>query len=301
MSERPTFDRAETADSGGANGDPGQAGETSRPDGTHDGPSPQAVPCSSCAKSIGDEYFTINQLTVCRRCKDAAAARLDPNAPGGGRRFLRALRGGAIAAIVGSVAYYAISKLTGYELAIVTIAIGYFVGKAVATGSEGRGGWRYQALAVGLTYLSVVSIYVPLIFEEFANRAEQVSGEAESGAGKAKASDGLEPKAGAEPAVDPAPSNPAPSNPAPSNPAPSNPENVSAAGAAGMLALGVVFLFGFAMIAPFLAGFDNILGLLIIAFGLYEAWKLNRRTEVDILGPFRVAPVELEHVGASTT
>jgi hypothetical protein len=40
---------------------------------------------------------------------------------------------------------------------------------------------------------------------------------------------------------------------------------------------------------PFLAGFENIIGLVIIAIGLYEAWKLNKRAELNVAGPFKVA------------
>jgi hypothetical protein len=35
-------------------------------------------------------------------------------------------------------------------------------------------------------------------------------------------------------------------------------------------------------------GFQNIIGILIIGFGVYEAWKLNRRVPLEIAGPFRL-------------
>ena len=37
---------------------------------------------------------------------------------------------------------------------------------------------------------------------------------------------------------------------------------------------------------PFLGGFANILGLVIIGIGVYEAWKINRRVPLVIAGPF---------------
>ncbi len=40
--------------------------------------------------------------------------------------------------------------------------------------------------------------------------------------------------------------------------------------------------------APFLVGIKNIIGILIIGFALYEAWKMNRRAVLDISGPFQV-------------
>ena len=53
-----------------------------------------------------------------------------------------------------------------------------------------------------------------------------------------------------------------------------------------MLALGLVL--GLAFAAPFLGGTSNIMGILIIGIGLYEAWKINRR--VPLSGPFRFGP-----------
>ncbi len=53
------------------------------------------------------------------------------------------------------------------------------------------------------------------------------------------------------------------------------------------IVLGVLIV-AFAFVAPFLGGFQNILGLLIIGFGLWEAWKINRATPLTISGPFRV-------------
>lgn len=66
------------------------------------------------------------------------------------------------------------------------------------------------------------------------------------------------------------------------------------AGAAPPTAAGVivafVYLFGIAMAAPFLQGVGNILGILIISFGLWQAWKLNAPVRVDIAGPFALGP-----------
>lgn len=38
--------------------------------------------------------------------------------------------------------------------------------------------------------------------------------------------------------------------------------------------------------APFLAGFQNVIGILIIGFALYEAWRRNRRVAFVITGPY---------------
>ena len=51
----------------------------------------------------------------------------------------------------------------------------------------------------------------------------------------------------------------------------------------------IIVLLGVLYALPFLAGIENIIGILIIGFALYEAWKLNRRVELTVTGPHRVA------------
>jgi len=48
-----------------------------------------------------------------------------------------------------------------------------------------------------------------------------------------------------------------------------------------------------AFLAPVLMGFDgNIIGILIIAFGLWEAWRINRKQPFEVTGPYQVAAGE---------
>ena len=56
----------------------------------------------------------------------------------------------------------------------------------------------------------------------------------------------------------------------------------------GRAILGVGALLLLVAALPFLAGVKNLLGLLIIGFGLWEAWKLNKRTDLSISGPYQV-------------
>lgn len=51
----------------------------------------------------------------------------------------------------------------------------------------------------------------------------------------------------------------------------------------------VLTIAGYALAAPFFGAF-SLIGYLIVGFGLFEAWKLNKRTEVAINGPFSVSP-----------
>ena len=57
-----------------------------------------------------------------------------------------------------------------------------------------------------------------------------------------------------------------------------------------VLAAGVFLLFvlAIAFAAPFLGGFENIMGIVIIGIALYEAWKINRKVPLEVTGPHRV-------------
>ena len=41
-----------------------------------------------------------------------------------------------------------------------------------------------------------------------------------------------------------------------------------------------------ALALPFMMGFENVIGMLIIGFGLYQAWQMNKRVAIAVEGPF---------------
>jgi hypothetical protein len=213
--------------------------------------------CQTCGQPIADVYFEVAGKVSCAACHDLALAEWNRGTPAS--RLLRAFLLGSGAGLLGCLLYYAVLKLTGYEFGLIAILIGYAVGIAVRKGSRGRGGWAYQLVAVGLTYAAIVFSYLPLILEEF-NKPITAAEAA------VPASEAAAPGAPADAA--------APASDAP----PAEPMNVAAA---------VVVLIVLALAMPFLAGFENILGILIIGFGLWEAWRLNRRQEWHAAGPFR--------------
>ncbi|HEU4886484.1 MAG TPA: hypothetical protein VFV49_01265, partial [Thermoanaerobaculia bacterium] len=222
---------------------------------------PQIVDCSHCQQRILSEYYEVAGNLLCERCK------LDrEKAPEGSRfgRFGLAFIAGLGTAIAGSLLYYGITALTGYEFGLIAIVVGFGVGKAVHWGSKARGGWRYQALAVGLTYLSIVATYVPPVIQQIA-----ASGEAEAAAAAKPAAATSTTGTVAAASVTPAAAEP----------------QVDLGG----LVMALALFAGIMLAAPFLAGFQNIIGLLIIAFGLFEAWKINRKSDQVVTGPFRLA------------
>lgn len=218
--------------------------------------------CGRCQALIADAYYEVNGHVVCAGCK--AALEQSPTGSGASR-MLRATAFGLGGAIVGAGVYYAILAVTGYEIGLVAIAVGWLVGRGVQKGSDGRGGWAYQALAVGLTYLAIVSTYVPFIVKAMTGDEAKASAAAPAPAARADTV-----SANATPnAADTA-------------------ESAQAAVSAGEFAVGVVALLALAAAAPFLAGFENVLGILIIGFALYQAWQMNRRVPMTINGPYAV-------------
>jgi hypothetical protein len=217
---------------------------------------PQAA-CAECSEPLAGYYYDVNGQTVCERCRYAIESKFNAGSRMG--RLLRATGAGVVAAALGALLYYAIAALTGYEIGLIAIVVGFGVGTAVRWGSNGRGGWLYQTLAIALTYLAIVSTYIPPIIGELSKlEAETTTASAEQTPAATPVSATTETPA--ETAAEPASEPPA-------------------------LFVVVLILTAIAIAAPFLAGFENIIGLVIIGIGLYEAWKLNRRTELTISGP----------------
>jgi len=228
---------------------------------------PAPAQCAECTRALAGSYYEVNGHTVCEACRYTIESRLNAGSPAG--RFLKAAGAGTGAAIAGAVLYYAISALTGYEFGLIAIVVGFGVGAAVRWGSNNRGGWRYQTLAMVLTYLAIVSTYIPPILEGLRTLPD---GTAEAQAAQLAPGDAQKPQAG-DAAVTPAAGSSA--NDAQPTPPPTF----------AVFAFSVLFLLAIACVAPFLAGFENVIGVVIIGIGLYEAWKLNRKTEISITGP----------------
>jgi len=167
---------------------------------------------------------------------------------------------------------------TGYEVGIIAIVVGVMVGGAVRKGSHARGGWLYQGLAMFLTYAAIVSTYVPEVAKGV---LAGINGPAKDHAQSAA------------PAATPAKPTQAAVVAAPASTAASVPNATAAEKpslarlALAVTALGVI-VFAIALAAPFLAGLQNVVGIFIIAIGVYEAWKINRRLPLTISGPYRV-------------
>ena len=228
------------------------------------------VTCASCQRPITTTYYMLNESILCGSCRGRLEREL--NGGTGIGRFSGALLWGLGGAALGALVYYAVLAATGYEVGLIAIAVGWLVGRGVQRGSNGRGGPAYQAIAVVLTYFAIVSTYIPIIIgaaREGANAATSDSAYAESAllvdSLKASAPAGADALLAAEGASS----------------AGSQPTFFDAVKAIGALLV-------FAAIVPFLSGIQNIIGLLIIGFALYQAWKMNKRVPIAFTGPFKV-------------
>ena len=238
-----------------------------------------ATTCSVCQQPITDVYFSANDKIVCPRCKEGIIA-----ATAGGSRFVRfssALFYGVLAAIGAGLIWWLIRRLTGYEIGLIAILVGLMVGGAVRHGARRRGGIGYQLLAVFLTYACIVSTYIPDVYQGLKEHVAEKRAVAATQPEKRKATTAA---AGASSAP----------TTATASAADDEPEYKSlweGAGPGKRILLWIVFgliLFVIAAVAPILAGFQNIIGLLIIGFALWEAWKINKRLKIAFTGPFAV-------------
>ena len=220
-----------------------------------------SVACVVCGNAVGDEYYAINGKPVCASCRERVMSAAAP--PRSVGPLLRAALFGLGAAIAGAAIYYAVIAIANLEIGIVAILIGYMVGWAVRKGSGGRGGRRFQILAVALTYWAVGLAYAPLAYKEV-KRGDRSVVNADSSAVSSAA------------AVTDSSGNPA-----------SGERPVSAR--AGLVAFGVVFLLVFAL--PVMTIFGSLpfglISALIIFIGLRQAWVMTASHVLEVSGPYR--------------
>ena len=237
--------------------------------------------CAQCGTPITDRYYTLGSHVLCESCHLAFQS---ATAPGNAAiRFFGATALGTVAAAIGCAMWMIVTELTGYEIGLIAIAIGYLVGMAVHVGARRIGGVAYQLLAVFLTYSAIVMTYVPMIAEQFMidvgveqdaqTAASDDSQNAPSGDSNTDLSEG---RAEDDTAYS------APGASAGEDVA--NPESEPGvdAATAWLAAIPVAYML------PFLMGFENAIGILIIGFALWQAFRMNARVKIELQGPFRL-------------
>jgi hypothetical protein len=247
------------------------------------------VICTVCAKPVGDEYYHANGKPVCANCRSVLqSVAATPRSIG---PLLRAGLFGLGGAIAGAAIYYAVIAITDFEIGIVAILIGYMVGYMVRRGAGGRGGRRFQVLAIVLTYWAVGLAYTPLAFKGASRDATTTSADS-----TIVNADSLGKTVGDSAAIA-----------ATSDSAAGIVDSTATALAAPVAdssseatdirndmspvkALGLLFVTVFALPAMFVASSmpGGILSAIIILIGLRQAWSMTGVPPLDISGPYKV-------------
>ena len=218
------------------------------------------APCGDCGARIVDTYFETDNGVMCAACH----TRLSTTAATGNERHLgRAVAFGVVAALASASAYFALMAVAGREMTVLLLLIGFGVGTAVRVGARGRGGRRYQWLAVALTYFAIATTYVPFVMTGFSAQSMATT------------------EALLPPNLDARYIGVAPTPVAAMSSESSAPSlGSTAAGFGGLLLLSLA--------APLLEGATNLLRLLFTLGALAQAWRMNRSTARVITGPYRV-------------
>jgi hypothetical protein len=136
-------------------------------------PDSPTMACAACQRPITGAYFQINGTNACPECtrKIQAQTPTDSHAT-----FIRALAFGIAGALAGFALYVIFALVTGLVVGLVSLAVGFIVGKAMSFGSRGVGGRRYQVAAALLTYIAVSMSAVPIAIHQMrAHRAQTQS------------------------------------------------------------------------------------------------------------------------------
>jgi hypothetical protein len=223
-------------------------------------PSELAVTCAACQASIETEYFDVNGSVVCSRCRGIVESAAET--PRGLVPLLTAGVFGLGAGVVGAAIYYAVIAIANLEIGIVAILIGYMVGYSVRKGARGRGGLRFQVLAVALTYASIALAYTPILVMQAraASRAEKASAATGSNS--------------------------------------SGPANTRSSGAATTKPGGGSFIVAVVILGAIVASLpvmvvvgsfpSGLISAFIIFIGMKQAWRMTGAPALLILGPYRV-------------
>ena len=226
-----------------------------------------ATACSLCQTPFEAEYFDVGGQQICRACSEKVA--YQTATPREIRTLVRAAIAGVIAALLGAALYFAVIAISGFEVGLVSIAIGYMVGYGVRLGTRGRGGRRFQVIALVLTYWAIGLAYSSLAIKAvFDKRAE---GAATSVSGPQKS--------GESPSATPAGQSPG-----------TDEEKAPVTG--GQFVFGLLSLLGFTFVMPVLAIAGDMPGGLIsggiILFGMMQAWRMTAAPVVTVTGPYRI-------------
>jgi hypothetical protein len=202
--------------------------------------------CKSCGKPIVGPQYRVNGVPVCASCTQRIKDQLPKDSHAA---FVRGVLFGVGGAILGLVIYVVFAIATGLIAGIVSLAVGFIVGRAILMGSHGAGGRRYQVTAVLLTYLAVSLSAVPIAIS--VHMKQKSTHQAAQASDSATAS---EPKMNL----------------------------IRAAGVLTLIGVASPFL---ELSDPM----HGVIGLVILFVGIRIAWRMTAAKPVNIVGPINEA------------
>ena len=236
--------------------------------------------CKSCKQVISGEYYRINGALACSRCAREVRAQMPKDTHAA---YVRGTIFGIGAAILGFVIYAGFGIITGLEIAYISLAVGFLIGKAMKMGSGGIGGRRYQIAAAALTYAAVSVAAIPIALYHAHQPAPSRAARVQNGSSAP----------GAQQAT---PNSPTKQNSQGSSD--SEDEEVDTPGAKPQMSVlqtvGRLLLLGLA--SPFLGlqdPFHGLIGLVILFVGVRIAWQLTAGPSLQVIGPFEAAATSL--------
>lgn len=209
--------------------------------------------CVACKMPVVDAYFHAAGQVVCPTCAERIQhGQQAPPALSLGKAALYGIGAG----LAGTILYATVTIVTGLGIGLIAILVGIMVGKAIRHASGGMGGRAQQILAVAITYFSITTSYIPIVIYHSSEKAKT---------------------AAVSTTADPATS------------VTSVKRRSAQPVTAGAVGVSVLSLLAIAAAAPFLmlAKGTGFITVLIIFFGLRQAWALTGRSDILVMGPYQ--------------
>lgn len=257
--------------------------DRAEPAGAAAGPEGEHVQCGLCGRAITDEYWQSLGKILCASCREAVE--LQAASTGKAATFGKAFLLGGVVALGCGIGYAVFVGVSKIQFALVTIGIGWAVGRSIQRVTRGFGGVKYQVLAVALTYFASSMGYLPAVFKGLARSGDATAQSPASAAPSSSPS-----SSSTDPPPVPGRDGERPAAPV-TPPAPAPP--MGGARLAASLAFLTAVAGFFMLAAPFLElgdGLGGLLGLAIIFFGMRTAWRISKGIQATITGPHLLAP-----------
>ncbi len=120
--------------------------------------------CRACGKPIQGEYWELNHFTVCPVCKKAGE---DLRGKSGGiKNILMAILLGGLGGLVAGGLFLWVTLATDKIFGLLTLLVGWLVGGGVRKGAHRQGGWVYQTIAVGITYVVISAVIIGVVLAQ---------------------------------------------------------------------------------------------------------------------------------------